>query len=441
MTTRTRCLRALALIAAAAGVGSVCAHSRTPHTGAPIAPDAPQALVEAAREQLPATGPSKTGTSQAADVPAPASKVRPTDDQLLERVRALVGADEATSRRALIALFDELFTVQEGRNAEVARPFEGRWTLPQEFSVNLLDRILPLLDEVHPVDPPDDDMKFLLMALEVLQRMRYAPALSALLREEGVPALGEMTPWSWSRFGVAAVQPLAERVRTGTDRARAQALVALREVQDPAALPLLTELAAKDANADLRAAATQAIRRTGKASLPVGLATDMNRFRDVVLSTQAAFGERREAVLALAANGTAGDLDFLLRNVQGVLAMSPPRPQDAVDVAAEAVRALVERDDPKAVAWVLSFVQSRGLDAQANEEIRNHAIEDLGLFSLRAAEPVLVAVMNDESDDLRSRWWAASALARIDPDHEADYVRRAAELDERWQSTARLGGK
>ena len=93
MTTRIRCLRALALIAAAACVGWVCAYFKTPHPGAPIAPDVPQAIVEAAREGLPATGPPEIGTSHAADMPAPAPQVRPTDDQLLERVRALVGAD------------------------------------------------------------------------------------------------------------------------------------------------------------------------------------------------------------------------------------------------------------------------------------------------------------------------------------------------------------
>ncbi len=436
MSARIRCLRAFALIAAATGVGWVCAHLGTESGSVPAAPDAAQAVVEAAREELPAG--SFAGATAAAEPStanaAPASTARPTEDQLLDRVLALVGQDDATVRRKLITLFDQLFTVQEGHDAGLARPFQGRWTLPQEFASELLDRILPLLDQVHAVDPPDDNMKFLLMALEVLQRSRYGPALAALLRDDGVPALGEMTPWSWPRFGVAAVTPLADRVRTGTDRARAQALVALREVRDPAAIPLLTGIAENDPNPDLRAAAAQAIRG-------MGLATELDRHRDLVSAASASFGERREAVLALAANGTAADLDFLLRYVQGVVAMPTPRQQEAVDVAAEAVRALIQRRDAKALGWVLTLAQGSGLDPQANDEIRNHAIEDLGLAGVRAAEPVLAAVMNDEADDLRTRWWAANALARIDPGHEAEHLRQARQLDERWQATARMGGK
>lgn len=434
MTTGNRCLRALLWFVAVAGAAWMGVHHAMPRRAMPPEQEGAEVQVEAARQALPNPERPQSTTAGHDVHEAPAQRTWLTDEQLLERVRALVGDKPEIVRQGLVSLFDEVFVVADGHHPDLVQPFLGRWTLPEEFAASLLEAILPLLEVVHECDPPSDDMKFLLMALEVLQRMRYAPAVAPLLRDDGVPALGEMTPWTWPRFGVAAVQPLAELVRSGTERGRAQALVALREIRDPAAVPALTLIVERDPKSDLRAAASQALRG-------IGLPRDLDRFRGVATSPTASFGERREAVIALAENGSAADLEFLLRLIESVLAAPAPRPDDAVDIAAEAVHALLERGDPKAVAYVIRLVERRDLDPQANEELRNRAIEDLGLFGVLAAQPVLVAVMNDEADDLRTRWWAAGALARIDPDHEAEYMARVAELDERWQAVAGAGGK
>lgn len=407
--------------------GQWCGHEHDLAAKDPHQPEV-QASVHAEPLSPPAASPTATPPASVAQAPRPApaaGRPRPTDDQLLQRVRALVGKDDATVRQALVSLFDDLFTVSEGDDPEAHLPFTGRWTLPQEFAEDLLDRIRPLLESAHDVDPPDDDMKVLLVTLDALERMRYAPALGLLLRADGVPALGELTHWTWPRFGAAAVAPLAESVRTGEPRLRAQALVAIREIQDPVAVPELTRLA-EGPDADLRAAASEAVRG-------IGVAADLTRSRATASSPMASFADRREAVFALAARGAASDLDALLARAKGALAMPPPRPAAEVDVAAEAIRALIGRGDPRSISWVLDLVRTRGLDAQANEELRQRAIEDLGLAGVVEAVPLLVAVMNDETDDLRSRWWAALALERLDEGRANEFRCRATELDERWR--------
>lgn len=345
-----------------------------------------------------------------------------TDDQLLVLMRRLAESDDAEVRRILVALFDVLAGANT-LSADQAKVMTRKWDIPEEFGARLLRLAMPLLDRTYSLDPPEDDLKFLTMAMEVMERMRYAPALREMMRPEGVPAFGSMTPWTWSRFGDAAVQPLVEYAREQDGPARDRALRMLGSIRDPAATPALQRLL-ESTDPEERAAAQEALRQIGG---PV----DNNRLRGVLADSKSSYADKKDAVAALAKSGTAEDLDCLLRFAEKVIQMPPPRSDDMLTAAGDTIVALIERRDPKAIAWILDFIQRKDLDQEVSGEVRISTIRALGQAGVREAQAALTALLNDEGQDLKARQYAARALAELDPSRKVEYLKRSNELRHR----------
>lgn len=426
--------RAIAIGAVVLGLGAAiiahhrhCTSTQSSHPGPTTGPITTGSPIKAsARAPSESGGPTSPAPPPCEDYKSVLVEygvnVPPSDDELLRLLRKLVDADDAHLRRLLGALFDALINI-DTLQAKSMRVPSGKWDLPDTFGARLLALVLPMLDRTYSLNPPDEELKVLAMALEVLERMQYAPALRELMRPNGVHAFGELTRWTWPRFGRAAVEPLIARATDTSGAERQHALKMLGQIRDVSAVPDLQKLL-ESQDPQQRAAATEALRE-------MGAAPSNDRMRSVAGNPTARFTERKEAMQTLISSGSTEDLDFVLGLIDKTVSQSKGSSRD-MDVACTALAALLEHGDSRAIEWAVAFVQRKTVD-EAVRQMRNETISSLGTYRVASSEPALLSIVDDETDDLIARKRAASALGRLDPSKAEQYYQKSRDFDERWQ--------
>lgn len=339
----------------------------------------------------------------------------PTDDAgIVRMLRGLADEDDATLRKVLIALW----TVQMADAPPSGRQ-APKWDLPDAFGERLLKLTKPRLK--HPTtmtDMDDPEFAYLLMLLTVLARMQYEPALKEFMKPDSRDMFGEFWGDCIASFGKTAFEPVLEWAR-GNQAERPDALGVLGKIRDPDAIPEFQRLL-DGKQADERIVAVRALREMG---VPI----DLTPWRQVLENKvppqerHRVQAERWAAVELLAQAGGPEDIDYLLKRAEEVASRPGNQSFEDPSEIQRALDGIIARGDPKGLAWVLDFVRRKDVSKDVNSGIREPTIVTLGNRRVQAAMPVLLAILNDPTEDRRIRWTAGYSLKNMDQSKWLEY--------------------